>query len=727
MAESTRQHGEIVTHHQGEEVHDWDAENKKQPAITTTAVTDDRETRTANHIHVGDAIVDVLIALTPLYFVGFCVAVYHRNGTLANSWTNQAIFQMGKLNPTIFPIIFVLIISKFIKAIANWKLEKGATVGHIQHLLGSRTLVSAIFTPFKLRRFSPLVPLLIIVWTANPLGGQLSLRAVSSAANITTIDTPYIYLSPLAAIDLRALPDFSGDIYNRAIEGAFNTALMSPATSKNGTQDIFGNVQIPMLEHLSLHQSPDSDGWYYTSQRNFTGPLAALAHAVDLPERIQPLYVSITGIPFKPRLSAPPAEGSNTTQLSDYDSKLQAVKHALFGEDVVRTSLQFSMESSYMFSNCTFQPLSFTGDVSYDNVTDARKDNFFNSTTGVVNNTRGFSIAYDSEHSINSTLPRSIGVESWIAQDVGGVEAARTVGTISEATCEITTSYVEAQVFCITDTNCSVAAIRESKLPNRPKEQTALDGISYLGAGLLTDSGEDNLAQFLGYANNTAPVFFRNFVRSTGIEDHGMMQLGPLESYFYDPESPFKASISGEGASSGSASQRPLADIGNDVFSYRLTQLLNTYWLTSVEPFTIINGVDIQGIDNADFLKLSETAGKIYVDKTVLRCHTTFMALLLVISLSLFIVGLITAYLDATRKGPDVLDQFVNSLRHNPYVHVDKMGNTMEDGQDMARRLRNTVVQMGDVQPDSEVGYVAIATPHQNQPVQRLDHGRHYV
>lgn len=102
------------------------------------------------------------------------------------------------------------------------------------------------------------------------------------------------------------------------------------------------------------------------------------------------------------------------------------------------------------------------------------------------------------------------------------------------------------------------------------------------------------------------------------------------------------------------------------------------------------------------------------------------MAVLVVISVVLFAFGLGTTYLEATGRGPDVLDDFVNSLGHNPYVHVQQ-GPMMEDGREKARRLRNTVIRMGDVKPDDPVGYVAIATPNEVQRVERLQLQRVYA
>jgi hypothetical protein len=123
---------------------------------------------------------------------------------------------------------------------------------------------------------------------------------------------------------------------------------------------------------------------------------------------------------------------------------------------------------------------------------------------------------------------------------------------------------------------------------------------------------------------------------------------------------------------------------------------------------------------------ISSSQGRFIVETSVLRCHSVYFAILLCISILLFVAGLATAYLDATRRGPDILDDFVNSLTHSPYVHVDR-GPSMEDGQEKARRLRATIIQMGDVHPEGQSGYVAIATPNERQPVQRLDHKRYYL
>jgi hypothetical protein len=630
-----------------------------------------------------------------------------------------------------------LIFAKFIKALANWKLERGATVGHIQHLLGSRSLVSSVVTPVRLGTASLLVPLLVMIWAMNPLGGQLSLRVVSKETNITDIETPFLYVDPSFAFDVRAVPIVDPNpAYDRVIDNVFSLSLMSPNSSKNGTQDLFGNVQIPLIEHLMLNKTATSEGWLYTTDWNIDGVKGAIAHAAGLGHgSTKPIYASIVGLPYKANLTST-AIDTNSTE-SEHNAKLQQLKDDLFGNDAVNTQTRSMIDTSYMFANCTTKPLVMGQAVTDGNAATLRgASHFSNTTAGVANNGNGFSIAFDSRHGLNSTTPRTITVKSWLAlPDVpNGVEGegySESRESISEASCVITQTYVEALVHCPAQNNCTVAKIRKSRTGNKaPSSLTALDGITYsASASLMNDTPTDPGSTIQDVASEAAQNFFNFFVNATSVKARFQQadNLGPLESYFARPDAPFKASEGASGASSGSTGQRPITEVGDQLFSWRLSQLMNTYWLAASEPFSVVSGIDIEAVQYGEANPLPSTQGHMYVERIVLRCHKPYFAVLLVISLGLCAVGMVTAYMDAMRRGPDVLDDFVNSLRHNPYVHVDTLGPSMQDGQEISRRLRNTVVQMGDVRPDDHVGYVAIGTPNHRQPVERLDPNRHYL
>jgi hypothetical protein len=190
-----RQHATVQAYNESTTEHD--PEHKSQ-IVSAETVNDDMETRAADSTRWGEAVLSAFIALLSLYLVAFAIAAYVRDGTLASSLRNISILQMSKFvccrqspltaiwrtdhtsqNPMIFPILFTMISAKLIKSLANWKLERGSTVGHIQHLLGSRSLVSSVVTPIRIGAAGLFVPVLIMVWAMKPLGGQLSLRVVS--------------------------------------------------------------------------------------------------------------------------------------------------------------------------------------------------------------------------------------------------------------------------------------------------------------------------------------------------------------------------------------------------------------------------------------------------------------------------------------------------------------------------------------------------------------------
>lgn len=88
-------HNEAPSHVGGD---DKIAIELKKPVVysETVGLGEERETRVANRIRWGDAIIGSIIATLPLYFVAFAIAGYVRTGTLASSLPNIAILQMSK-------------------------------------------------------------------------------------------------------------------------------------------------------------------------------------------------------------------------------------------------------------------------------------------------------------------------------------------------------------------------------------------------------------------------------------------------------------------------------------------------------------------------------------------------------------------------------------------------------------------------------------------------------
>jgi hypothetical protein len=204
-----------------------------------------------------------------------------------------------------------------------------------------------------------------------------------------------------------------------------------------------------------------------------------------------------------------------------------------------------------------------------------------------------------------------------------------------------------------------------------------------------------------------------------------------LEQFFVTPDAPFIFPDS----------TLPIGDVGEKLFSQRLTQLLNTYLLTSSAPYAVSGNFTHSPQDevysaghstaaSAPSYGIRSTQGRVERSQTVFRCHLTWTIILVAISSLLIAAGLSTAILDSFRKGPQVLDDFTSSLRYSPYASIEQKS-SIEDGIDIARRSRHLTVQLGDVRPHEEVGLVAVATKavdfDSEQAVGRLRRRRVYA
>jgi hypothetical protein len=394
-------------------------------------------------------------------------------------------------------------------------------------------------------------------------------------------------------------------------------------------------------------------------------------------------YAAMVGIPFLRK-----SQG-DTVQTKTSDSSLLAeVESLIHMQDITTVESLFNFETQYFYLNCSVGKGQLN-DTSY-NLTDNSSvpTNFWTESPGFVTDGDLLSIDFDYQHNASSTEPRRIGLESYYH-------------ALTEAWCDVTQTYVEGKAFCTDGNDCQVIAIRDSTKPHPPAVVTSLDDLGYPLANLNYDKDA-----------SVASHFFQAFVNNSG--SYGRTSLSLTEYYFINPAAPTKSVLDGN--------TKELYSIGDELFSQRFSQLLNTFWLASIAPFSIAGSFSAYPPDQT----AAQTQGTIRIVEDVMKCNIPYLVILFLIALVLLVATLVTSYLDGIRRGPDVLDNFVNSLRHSPFVNVDQ-GPTLEDGVEKAKRLRGTVIKMGDVKPQDEVGYVAIATPSAAQPVEPLVPLRTYV
>ncbi|KAL1641758.1 hypothetical protein SLS58_005797 [Diplodia intermedia] len=148
-----------------------------------------------------------------------------------------------------------------LRTISLWQLEKGQKIGVLDQLLGSTSVVSAIITQFQLRAYGPVGVCLMLLWIISPLGGQATLRILDTKLQVdnSSITINYPTMNYTAAFD----PGYASDSYALSSKTTFFTAaIMSPASVKHSSVDLWGNVKVPVLESLPpLANTEDRSAW----------------------------------------------------------------------------------------------------------------------------------------------------------------------------------------------------------------------------------------------------------------------------------------------------------------------------------------------------------------------------------------------------------------------------------------------------------------------------------
>lgn len=143
--------------------------------------------------------------------------------------------------------------------VARWKLERGASLPSIEQWLGSRTVFSAFLTQARLGGLNTVGVSMTIIWALSPLGAQSILRILGSK-DVTTY-------GPVVYVDTNTPPLFTGSSFLGSgttretfdlMRSMITAAMLSADSTKESTQDSWGNVKIPYLTSYADHTSDGS-------------------------------------------------------------------------------------------------------------------------------------------------------------------------------------------------------------------------------------------------------------------------------------------------------------------------------------------------------------------------------------------------------------------------------------------------------------------------------------
>ncbi|KAL8376875.1 hypothetical protein RB595_007823 [Gaeumannomyces hyphopodioides] len=634
----------------------------------------------------GDAVLDVLQLLLVIPFVCLGIIVLAQDGktTAEVKWIHHITAAIS-YGPTIFPILFSLIIGRLMKAALRWRLERRTTVETIEQLHGSRTVTSAIITQVKLQSFNLLAIGIILLWALSPVGSQAALRIAAIVPVVNNVGFNLTYLDVRNQFDSRL-----AGVSRSLTTGLFTTSILM-SQSEEGW-DAWGNTKIPMIE--SLEGSTPSLEWISTEGRNVS-------------------YASLIGIPAMINSTLAAAEGT--------------------------TDVSFSLDTSYWWLNCSTQQVTNDSWVFPDPELASESMRSQLASHGFKNFKDGstrmaWGLPYDRVAAstdpnditwlpINDTTAESMPLFDWKPRRLDLIaNNTLKIGSRFAARCNMTTTFVTINA------TCSGAAASQPLSASRPLQRCRPTAIrrSQLNATRSTVT----ILDFLRIGrNNTgrAVEFLQDFV------DASPAEVTPAASlhvgYLANPRSPGSFETDFPDWSAVSARD----------FSMRFARLLNTYWVASV-GYKPVQGNFDRGMAQAEtgglggvFNYVDGGLGAAGIPHEALKTDTTWTAVLLLASAVLLSAAATTLVLNVRRKTPSGIENFSSLLRDTPHAQVMSAGqkwplttSSMLDGFERSRLLKDVVVQVGDVAPAAPYGYIALGTP-ETVEMEKLKKGRKYM
>ena len=242
--------------------------------------------------------------------------------------------------------------------------------------------------------------------------------------------------------------------------------------------------------------------------------------------------------------------------------------------------------------------------------------------------------------------------------------------------CSIGTTRVEAHATC-NGALCVVDSMRRSEKDTRP-------------------------SKFNPFDVSTFPNLLLWFPWAAGLPHDAA--TSPSDLYMQGQSSPFETSTEYQG---------DFATVPGQLFSQRLSTLLNTVWQVALAPTTTaITPSDNLTVyttnpDDQTHFAAKPTTGLTSLPVTVYVASHLWIGLLLVITLILQICAVAGHYLKYTATAPDILGYVSTLTRDNPYTPLVPEGGNNLGGLERARLLRDMSVQIGDVNWEEDQGHIA--------------------
>lgn len=595
---------------------------------------------------------DLLLTSIPCLFLLLAFGALWVDQEPVSSWRGQKIEQVARLAPTLFPIIFAALVGGLMKSYALWCAERGASLGILEQLIGSQTLVAAIERAILIPGLGFLNIIIVLLWALSPVGGQSALRALGRGTSSSS-NTSVIYYFNTTGHDHGL---FSSEGY-MGLRNSFNAAFQATLGSipRVRGSDIWGNIKIPVLQYMPTYiAGQNKDGWYQFNEGDYHSPYSALNGIV------------VSGL-----------------------------------KDGIETS--FIMKSSYFNLTCT-EPVLF-------DATGFHRFGKFRAWAGTLLLRNESELLSELEYG-NHGPASGVGYTSYLVDsnykhtpktDVEPryniIYAYRNdevlVDSIVAYNCTVGVSHVESEITCI-GSNCQVKKLRpsrnaiwsESGWP-WPTQLTTVPGFLLLWLGSATS---------LDSPTSSGWIYGR---------------VSPIEFYLGGSDVPFRDMSEQNHIEHHNVSGLDLAK--------RLQSLINTGWQLSFQDSATLR----KPSNNETALALSTNSSTFFFadggvgymtiateatmtkKQDVFIANKAWLATTIIVSAILLLCGIAGMIFKYRSCAPDILGYVSSMTRENPSFE-ELPGADKLDGLQRARALRHLKVQIVDVKPWDQDGYIAL-------------------
>ncbi|KAF2827174.1 hypothetical protein CC86DRAFT_369384 [Ophiobolus disseminans] len=590
---------------------------------------------------------DLLLLLLPIAFLVLAAFAYKLDGEELSD-RGRKIQQAILLGPTLFPLAFAALAGRSLKKIALWRAQEGTTLGFLEHVIGSQSLVAAIGHAITLHSLNFLTLGLLAIWALSPLGGQSALRLVHETNNTVLENRPVFYANVDAASDF-PVGGNNVDAFN-LVNSVVSTALLTVDTLEWSPTDTWNHPKIPRLEELEQSESRnDTNRSWYNVDPQANHSYAALT-GVDVVNLSKSGATNLTipyeymyfGCDLSPQnnLTTTEAQGVSNT-FPNYRTQLKYL-HDLDAAGKLESYTQF-------LKNATIS-LAPKGSLTRS---------FFFYTRGSA--IKPDALIYGS---------KMVGLTYYLFE------------------CSMKSVMVEANIICKAD-SCGVERLRRLNVDRKIRNGR------YLPYDVVND----------GY---TARMFVQ-YLASIGGEN-SIGGNNPVDAYIYGHR-PFGKGASGTPMlnwTSYIADPQRSLDMSHRLTRFANTYWDASRWpltVTRNDPFE--GSLDQTSHEPSSELRMNRTEAVVMRQVAIYRANAGWVACLVVCSCVLLLLGIFSFFLSLRITAPDIFDYVSSFTRDNPYVNAPHGGSGL-DGAERARLLRKLPVQLGDVDAGAETGYITL-------------------